>query len=66
MDNNPRRYGWRGQLDTIGLREECEKAGVRLKCTILPRHLYVLEKRIVSANKIVGVMTHQGVERRFD
>jgi hypothetical protein len=48
------------------LREECEKASVPLKSTILPRHLYVLEKRIVFANKIVCVMTHQGVERRFD
>ena len=48
------------------LREECEKADVPLKSTILPRHLYVLEKRIVSANKIMCVMTHQGAERRFD
>ena len=48
------------------LREECEETSVPLKCKILPRHLYVLDKRIVSANKIVCVMTHQGAERRFD
>jgi hypothetical protein len=48
------------------LREECEKPSVPLKSAILPRHLYVLEKRTVSANKIVCVMTHQGIERRFD
>jgi len=48
------------------LREECENASMSLKSTILPRHLYVLEKRIVSASKIVCVMTYQGVERRFD
>jgi hypothetical protein len=41
------------------LREECEMAGAPLQSTILPRHLYVLENRIVSADKIVCVMTHQ-------
>jgi hypothetical protein len=36
------------------------------KITILPRHLYVLAAKIESADQVLSIMMHRGVERGFD